>query len=147
MKADQEYLEGFEGIVENDKARRKMTAVQISIRLSKCTPGTPAYVLYEHELNRKIAHVQALPMYLSIIMTIVGLFLGWALAQWKPFESQTSLDIIAEHIKKHDASTSDKATGYSPAKTMEIRPEPKKVVVEPPSDPQKKAGNDNIPKQ
>jgi len=102
----EEYLEGFEGIVESEGERKKMSSAQLAIRPSECERDSPAYILFEHELNRRIAHVQALPAYLSPIMTIVGIFVGWGLAQWKPFELKTSLDIVAEHIKKHDTAHS-----------------------------------------
>jgi hypothetical protein len=105
--ADEEYLEGWEGIPESESARKKMSPPQLAIRLSKCKKDSPAYILVEHELNRRIAHVQALPAYLSLITAIVGIFLGWGLAQWKPFQSKTCLDIMAEHIKKYDAAHPD----------------------------------------
>ena len=84
-KDEQEFIEGFNGILESERDRRKMSPGQLAIRLSECEKDSPAYILLSHELNRRIAKIQAFPVYLSIIMTIVGIFLGWLLAQWKPF--------------------------------------------------------------
>ena len=67
-----------------DKERKKMSPRELAKLLSVCEKDTPKYILLEHELNIRIAQVQARPAYLSIFMTIVGIILGWLLGQWHP---------------------------------------------------------------
>ncbi|MBI5557699.1 MAG: hypothetical protein HY885_08685 [Deltaproteobacteria bacterium] len=142
----EEYILGWNGVLESEKYRRKMTSAMLAVRLSECKINSPAYILFEHELNRRIAYVQALPAYLSIVTGIVGIFLGWALAQWKPLEQNTSLDIIADHLKKHDQTYTSNYTDDRPTETMQPRPVGKKLIIEP--NAKINSGNkDNNPKK
>jgi len=135
QNADEEYLEGWEGIPESESRRKKMSPAQLAISLSKCRKDSPAYFLYEHELTRRVAKVQALPSYLSIIMTFVGIFVGWGLAQWKPLERKTSLGIIAEHPKEHDEATSTGNTKRTADKNVQPRPSDINIIVKPSASP------------
>ena len=67
-----------------DKERKKMSPRELAKLLSECEKDSPKYILLEHELNIRIAQVQARPVYFSVLMTIVGIILGWLLAQWQP---------------------------------------------------------------
>lgn len=126
IEETEEYILGWNGILESEKERRKMTSPMLAVRLFECTPNSPAYILFEHELNRRIAYVQAFPAYLSIVMTIVGIFLGWTLAQWKPLESNPTPNIIAEHFKKHNQTYTSTGTERESTETMHPRPVSKK---------------------
>lgn len=134
-KDDEAFLRGWNGPtpLEQESERKKMSAHIIAERLANCDVNTPAYILLEHELNRRIARTQALPVYISIIMTLVGIVIGWGLSQWKPFESHTSLDIIAQHIQENNktrsASNSSNTADYhvpkKPSTTSNINPSSK----------------------
>ena len=67
-----------------DKERKKMSPRELAKLLSKCEKDSPEYILLEHELNIRIAKVQARPVYFSVLMTLVGIIFGWLLGQWKP---------------------------------------------------------------
>ena len=56
--------------------RALMTPEKLAILLSKQAPGTPAYILVEHELNLRIAKVQARAAYVGIFAALAGTVLG-----------------------------------------------------------------------
>jgi len=69
----------------SDKERNQMTPKQLAKLLSECQEkDSPKYILLSHEMNIRIAQVQTKPVYWSIVMTIVGVILGWILSQWQP---------------------------------------------------------------
>lgn len=85
-KDKQEFIEGFNGILESERERKKMTPAQLAIRLSKCEKDSPAYVLLSHELNLRIAKVQSTAIYVGafagIFGTIIGIVIGVLLTAW-----------------------------------------------------------------
>jgi len=59
MSPEEEAFEqGFHGL-PSPKERARMSAERLAILLCEQTPGTPAYILVEHELNLRIAQVQS----------------------------------------------------------------------------------------
>lgn len=91
---EQAIIAGFHGILETEKQRRKMSPTDLAVRLSKCDKDSPAYVLLSHELNRRIAGIQATATYIgaviggiaAIIGGVAGFFLGTSM-QNKPTTS------------------------------------------------------------
>lgn len=128
QKHDEEFNKAWEKINPFGKiefvGQDKMTTLEIAETMSELAKhgniNSPAYILLEQELKYRVAKVQALPAYLSIIMTIVGIFLGWALSQYKPFELKTSFDIVAEHIQKHDKAEAERNAKQSTENITEI---------------------------
>jgi hypothetical protein len=62
--------------IPSDKARKGMNPRRLSVLLSGCEKNSPAYILVEHELNRRIAKIQALPAYIGVVSGFVGVILG-----------------------------------------------------------------------
>jgi hypothetical protein len=58
-----------------------MTPAQLAIRLSECEKDSPAYILYSHELTRKIASVQATATYVGALIGIIGAIIGFILGK------------------------------------------------------------------
>jgi len=73
---------GYDSVFENvndlpsDEERKSMSEKKLAILLSNCKATTPAYILIEHELNRRIAKIQAMPTYIGIISGLAGVALG-----------------------------------------------------------------------
>ncbi|MDA8241255.1 MAG: hypothetical protein M0Z67_12915 [Nitrospiraceae bacterium] len=132
-----DIYEGFHGIPHTEKERKKMTPAKLAVLLSQCDKGSPAYILFEHELHRKIAKIQARPGYIGVWATIGGILLGWLLAQWHPLAQKNSLDIIADHIKKHDEITTYNRGGQDAAKSKVI-PLPENFSINPKSNTEHK---------
>lgn len=83
QRADREETEAFEqGFCDlpHDKVRASMSPEKRAILLSRQQIGTPAYILLEHELNLRIAQIQARATYkasyIGIISAVAGAFLG-----------------------------------------------------------------------
>jgi hypothetical protein len=130
---EEAMLIGFKGVsnLESEKERRKMSTLLLAIRLSECDEGTPAHILLSHELNCKIARIQSKANYFGTVIVVVCLFLGWALGQWKPLESKTSLDIIANHIKTHDKTKTTGKPEDQITEKLRQRPTPKDIPLNP----------------
>jgi hypothetical protein len=90
VEAEQQFLEGFHGILESEAQRRKMPPSMLAIRLSNCDKDSPAYILLEHELNRRIARIQAVPTYVGIVSGLFGVVLGAWLNS--AFQSQQTMN-------------------------------------------------------
>lgn len=76
QEQEQEGLEyGFYDIPP-PKKRAKMSPEQLAIVLSECKTDSPQYILVAHELNRRIAKIQALPAYVGVVSGLVGVVLG-----------------------------------------------------------------------
>ncbi len=94
-------VEVFHGIPPKRK-RRKMTSEDLAILLSECEKDTPKYTIVSHELNLRIVKEQNRPIYIGIIITLIGFFVVWFLSQWQPFnqsDNSIALDITAQHIQ------------------------------------------------
>ena len=66
---------GFHGL-PHPKARAVMSPEKLAIRLSEQTAGTPAYILVDHELNIRIANIQAKAATRASYVGIVGVVVG-----------------------------------------------------------------------
>lgn len=53
-----------------------MSPEQLAIVLSNCQQDSPQHILVDHELNRRIAKIQALPAYVGVVSGLVGVVLG-----------------------------------------------------------------------
>ena len=60
------------------KVRASMSPEKLAILLSEQQAGTPAYILVEHELNLRIAQVQARATYKASYVGVVGVVVGIA---------------------------------------------------------------------
>lgn len=60
----------------NPKVRAKMSPEKLAILLHECEKNSPAYILIEHELNRRIANVQSRATYVGAITGICGVIVG-----------------------------------------------------------------------
>ena len=78
-KDEQDFIEGFNGVLESEKERHKITPAQLAIRLSECEKDSPAYIHYSHELTRKIASVQATATYVGAVIGVIGVVIGFML--------------------------------------------------------------------
>ncbi|MCX5804500.1 MAG: hypothetical protein NT010_00320 [Proteobacteria bacterium] len=114
-KHDEEFTKAWnEAIDPTQKAskRKRMSTKEIAEKLSEYLNAddikSPAYILLDHELKCRVEKIQNFPQYLILFAMIGGIFLGWLLPQWKPLESKTSLDIIANHIKEHDEAKAER---------------------------------------
>lgn len=70
------------------RQRARMSPERLAILLSKQKAGTPAYILVEHELDRRIASVQSTATvrsgWLGLIGTLLGAALGFFLGTLSP---------------------------------------------------------------
>jgi hypothetical protein len=56
-----------------DKERKKMSSRELAKLLSECQKGSPAYILFEHELNIRLVNMQIKPVYYGLGVTIIGI--------------------------------------------------------------------------
>ncbi len=81
---NEQLLEGFYGL-PSEIERAKMTVLQLAELLSNQQQGSPAHLVIEHELNLKIAKVQAkatlssgwVSAFGSIASALLGVLLGY----------------------------------------------------------------------
>ncbi len=76
--AEEAFEQGFHGI-PSPQERASMLPEKLAILLSQQQPGTPAYVLVEHELNLRIASIQSRATLRSGWLGLLGALLGAAL--------------------------------------------------------------------
>lgn len=109
------FIEGFHGILESEKQRSKMSPSTLAVRLSSCDKGSPAYILLEHELNRRIAKIQAVPAYVGIVSGLVGVLLGAWLQAPTDIPSNAALNCQANNPTPNLPSKRDllKRTPYT----------------------------------
>jgi len=141
QKHDEEFMRGWNSVNPFDKHVKKldkMSDEEIAEYLSKCVINTPPYILLDHELKCRIAQIPARSNYFGIAAMLLGIILGWALAQWKPLEPKTSLDIIADHLKRHDESCPDNRGNNDIGNKMQPRPTTKDIPIQPVRKPESK---------
>ena len=101
---EQAMIAGFHGILETEKQRKKMSPTELAIRLSKCDKDSPAYVLLSHELNRRIAGIQATATYIGAVIggiaAIIGGVAGFLLGTSIQNKPTTSSNTNYEHTTK-----------------------------------------------
>ncbi len=99
--------------VPGEQERANMTALQLAELFSTRQVGTPAYIVLEHELNMKIAKVQAkatlssgwLCLTGSIIAALFAFALGNYFGQWPTFKEANNVDVS---IKNHPSAQQPK---------------------------------------
>lgn len=90
---EQEYREEcaneiWHGIPPKNK-RKNLTVERICIKLSEDNIEKPSRVFYEHQLNFLLAKEQSRATYITAVFSFIGIFVGWALAQFNPFNVST----------------------------------------------------------
>lgn len=79
---NEQLSEGFYNL-PTEKERAKMPVLQLAELLSKRKPGTPDYLVLEHELNLKIAKQQAQATlrsgWLALVGSVLAAFITFAL--------------------------------------------------------------------
>ena len=84
MQSEKESFElGVYGIPSADERARK-SPEQLAILLSQQKPGSPAYILVEHELNMRLAKIQANATEKAAWVGVVGVVAGVVLALLLP---------------------------------------------------------------
>ncbi|MBI5119049.1 hypothetical protein HZA56_21505 [Candidatus Poribacteria bacterium] len=82
---DAQEQKAFDAVFEDipsDSERRCMSEKELAEVLSACKSGTPAYILIEHELNRRIARIQAIPTYVGVVSGVISALAGIVLGAW-----------------------------------------------------------------
>ncbi len=102
-KVEEAFSEGFYDL-PGEQERADMTVLQLAELLSTRQVGTPAYIVLEHELNLKIAKVQAkatlssgwLGFAGSIIAALFAFALGYYFGQLPTSQEPSSVDVSVE---------------------------------------------------
>ena len=99
------YDEGMFGIPPLKK-RNKMSIEDIAKMMAGKDKDTPLYILLSHELNVRLVKKQSHPIYLSILFTFIGIFVGWLLSLWHPTHESTPTptEITSQHIQENHKS-------------------------------------------
>jgi hypothetical protein len=129
-----DFIEGFEGILESENERRKMTSAQLAIRLSKCEKDSPAYILLSHELDRRLGHEQIRSTRFAAYMGLIGVIIGTML---QPVGAAL-LEIYQSHTHTMPVSpasisccTSKNQTSFTSLKTLRTTPSTVSATAEP----------------
>jgi|GEM_PF-4811610 len=95
---------GFRGL-PLPKEREKMDVLKIAELLSSRPKGSPAYIVLEHELNLKIARLQAKATlnagWISAVATILAVFIAFALGY---FIGSSQTDKMRDISRKQQSS-------------------------------------------
>lgn len=120
---------GFDSVFENvndlpsDKERKSMSEKKLAVLLSNCKATTPAYILIEHELNRRIAKIQAMPTYIGIISGLAGVALG----AWLNFYfQQVPVVNCVYHAPTSDQSKNEALNSMAPPRPNAVAEKPVK---------------------
>lgn len=150
-KNDDEFTKAWNEAIDPTREvsnRKRMSTKEIAEKLSECLNRndikSPAYILLDYELKCRLEKVQNFPQYLLLLVAICGIFLGWFLPQWQPFKSKTSLDIIAEHIEKHDLGYDTEQTKKNRDNVkLPVATTPKSNMLNPIKQPYRQGSKDN----
>ena len=102
-KGEEAFSEGYYGL-PSEQERADMTILQLAELLSTQQVGTPAYIVLEHELNMKIAKVQAKATLSSgwlgftggIIAALFVFALGYYFEKLPTSQGSNSVDVSVE---------------------------------------------------
>ena len=108
-----------------ERARRRMSPLQLADILATATLNKTARILIEHELNIRIAQVQSRAAYNASAIAIGGIAFGWFLNQLTPPQATVvtcSYQGGAESIAKKSSAN---PTPPVPIIAKEVQPAPK----------------------
>ena len=77
-RAEDSFSEGFYNL-PSERSRHRMSAMKLAELLADQQPGTVQHILVEHELNLRIAGVQAMATYWGAVLALLGVVVGWFL--------------------------------------------------------------------
>ena len=108
------FEQGFYGL-PHPKERAALSPEKLAILLSGQEPGKPAHILVEHELNLRIAQVQARAAarasYMGIVGVVVGVVVTALLTAWlqKPLPKETPQKVLVGSERNFDSATKPRA--------------------------------------